>query len=1201
MNSKLFRGLILIIILLSCISNLFSRDELLEILEDELEREITELSSQEIPPYFISYSLSDVYHYLTSAAFGSLTDSNESRTRLLKVIVRVGDYSLDNTHQLRGDYMARYSARERRYLPIVIDDDADAIRSAIWQETNRIYRQAVEMYSKVKANIAVKIEEEDQSNDFSEESDIEEYYESPLNIDEILVNKTVWQEKVKQYTHPFLQNEDIYDGQATFEFTAVRNYFITTEGTKIIQNNTISRIAINSFIKSDDGMELPLYKRYSSFLPENLPDDEQVLTDVGDMIHSLQMLKKAAVVEPYTGPAILSGRAAGVFFHEIFGHRIEGHRLKREDDSQTFKKKIGEKVLPEFIDVIFDPSQKEFKGLDLLGYYQYDNEGIRGQKVTVVKSGILNDFLMSRSPIEGFTVSNGHGRAQIGYKPVSRQSNMFIQSSLLLSMDQLRDKLIEQCKSQGKEFGLFFKDIMGGFTLTGRYVPNSFNVIPMEVYKIYTDGRPDELVRGVDLVGTPLLVFSNIKATGDEWGVFNGTCGAESGGIPVSAIAPALLVSQVEVQKKIKSQERPPVLSRPDITVERAGKDSLKSEGNREQGERNPGDNKRNQEPPDGSRKGETKNQVVIRVGDDASTRYIILQAMKDELSRNMKELKLENLQKPFFISYTVRDVETMEIVANLGSIEKSEREENRSHQVRVMVGDYQRNDENYLDFGVDGSGNSMLQNADKIPMEDDYYGIRRALWIATDNVYKSAAEQFERKKAAIEQQSLPEQEAQLADFSRAPVIRSIEPPEKFAIDLSHWEDIARDLSYTFHDYTDIFASQVRIFFYQADEYFVNSEGSEIIRPIILAAIQIMALTQALDGENIGDHLLYYQNIPGELPSKGKIIDDIRKLAKNLTDLRSAPVFDDYYTGPVLFEHQAAAELFVQRLFNQVSGLVAFRKPLASDKHTQFFLNRSMGETLDKRMGKRIIARDLTIKVLPGLKEIAGQNLIGNYKIDAEGVQPPGELLLVENGILKTFLNDRIPTSTVKSSNGHQRSIIGRIWGNQNATGPSVVMVHSSNPVSEKRIKQQLIQLAKEEGLEYGLVVKKIQSPVDCSNLSLDLSRQSFGRIPSNENLVAQPIYVYKIFVKNGKEELVRAADFSAISVSSLRQMGGVSKEPYVYNILAPVNEYGRIDNWSGIPASFIVPGFVLLNELEVKMEQREYTSRLPVVSNPLE
>ena len=199
-----------------------------------------------------------------------------------------------------------------------------------------------------------------------------------------------------------------------------------------------------------------------------------------------------------------------------------------------------------------------------MGYYTYDDEGIKARPVTIIESGILKGFLMSRSPIENYPLSNGHGRAQAGYQPVSRQSNMLVTTTQPVSEQELREKLIELCKEQGKSFGLFFKDIQGGFTFTGRSLPNSFNLLPTEVYRIYTDGRPDELVRGVDLVGTPLVTLSMISDAGGTCEIFNGICGAESGSIPVSVVSPAILVTQVEVEKKSKSQDRSPILPRPD-------------------------------------------------------------------------------------------------------------------------------------------------------------------------------------------------------------------------------------------------------------------------------------------------------------------------------------------------------------------------------------------------------------------------------------------------------------------------------------------------------------------------------------------------------------------------------------------------------------------------------------------------------------
>src|SRR5262249_14371096 len=281
---------------------------------------------------------------------------------------------------------------------------------------------------------------------------------------------------------------------------------------------------------------------------------------------NLTSLLKAPLSDPFVGPAILSGRATGVFFHEIFGHRIEGHRQKDESEGQTFTKSVNQPVLPDFLSVKFDATKPEFQGVTLHGSYLYDDEGVKAQPVTIVDKGILKTFLMSRSPIQGFPNSNGHGRRQPGAEVVSRQSNLFVESSKQVSDAELRNMLIAEVKRQGKPYGLYFDQVSSGYTTTQRRGLQAVTVVPLVVYRVYPDGRPDELIRGVDIVGTPLASFAKILATSDKMQVFNGICGAESGSVPVSAIAPAILVSEIEVQRKERSQDRPPYLTRPPDT-----------------------------------------------------------------------------------------------------------------------------------------------------------------------------------------------------------------------------------------------------------------------------------------------------------------------------------------------------------------------------------------------------------------------------------------------------------------------------------------------------------------------------------------------------------------------------------------------------------------------------------------------------------
>jgi TldD protein len=523
-------------------------------MKDEMSRSLAALQKEPVPPYFLSYEITETETVNVRATFGTLTSSNQGRRRAVDIDLRVGDYALDNTHPVRGGF----SMPERQGFEIPIEDDAAAIRRALWLQTDQRYKKAVEQLTKVKTNVQVKVAEEDKAGDFSKgaaESAVEP-------IVRLKADRKAWEERLRKYTRPFATYADIYEASANLSITGETRWYVSSEGAAIQTSQPVYRLFLSAMTKADDGMELPRYESFSALTAEGLPGDAAVLKAVDQIIADLTALKKAPLVEAYTGPAILSGRAASVFFHEIFGHRVEGQRLKRVEDSQTFKKKLNESVLPDTFSVYFDPTLKRAAGQDLVGHYRYDNEGIKARRVAVVEKGILKTFLMSRSPLDGIPMSNGHGRRQVGSAPVARQSNLLVEVENPLTHAALKQRLLDEVKTAGKPFGLLFDDIQGGFTFGGRTLPNAFNVLPVMVYRVYPDGR-EELVRGVDLIGTPLTAFSRIVAGDDTLEVFNGVCGAESGGVPVAAVSPALLVAQIEVQKKSASQERPPTLPPP--------------------------------------------------------------------------------------------------------------------------------------------------------------------------------------------------------------------------------------------------------------------------------------------------------------------------------------------------------------------------------------------------------------------------------------------------------------------------------------------------------------------------------------------------------------------------------------------------------------------------------------------------------------
>lgn len=538
------------------------RDPLADLLAQGLQRELQHLNAQEVPPYHLLLRVDEVRQVSIGASFGALTDDSASRSRLLNVQVRVGDRALDNTRAIRGEHPSAMGGGPV-WAALPLEDRPEPLGTALWSAVDAAYQSALEGLAKVRANTAVKVDREDASSDFSEEPAPTVHEDPPLDEATLRVDRAAWAARLKAVSALFRTHPGLNQGNATLTFTATRRYLLSSDGLRVVQNLTQAQLNVQALHKAADGMDLPAYRTYSAFTPAGLPDEKTLLQDARALVARLQRLSTAPVVEPYSGPALLSGRAAGVFFHEIFGHRVEGHRMKNEDEGQTFGKRIGSPVLPEGFAIGSDPALRTFGGQDLSGHYRFDDEGVRAAPVTLVEGGVLRAFLMSRSPIQGFSRSNGHGRSAMGYAPVSRQSNLMVSCAQPLSPKALRAALKAECRKAGKPFGLRFEDVTGGFTLTGRTLPNAFNVTPLEVYKVYLDGRPDELVRGVDLVGTPLVMFSHIKAAGTDVGVFNGVCGAESGWLPVACVAPSLLVGEIEVQKQGKGQDKPPLLLRP--------------------------------------------------------------------------------------------------------------------------------------------------------------------------------------------------------------------------------------------------------------------------------------------------------------------------------------------------------------------------------------------------------------------------------------------------------------------------------------------------------------------------------------------------------------------------------------------------------------------------------------------------------------
>ncbi len=528
-------------------------DLLLSTMQGEMLRAQASLGKLDPAPYFLSYSVNDQSVIVAVGSHGSLISSTHVRRRSADVRMRIGTPALDNAHAEN-----RSSASSSGSIPL--EDDRNAIAHELWRLTYEEYRKASKAYAKVKTDTQVHAQEEDTSPDFSEEkpptsADYKELAPAP--------DQKALEKFVRQYSSPFRKYPYIYSSTVMITAQKTRFHFVSTEGNHVVAPSGYIRVAIEAETRADDGMELVRVETFQAESLDHLPQQAEIQARVDKMATDLKALRDAPLAEPFDGPALLSGRAAGVFFHEVLGHRLEGHRQRGEQEGQTFTKKVGQSVLPDFLTVVDDPTQRKLDGTDLGGWYEFDDEGMPATRVDVIKDGILKNFLMSRMPIKNFANSNGHGRSQPGLMPTGRQGNLIVSSSRTVKQSELRQKLIDEVKKQDKPYGLYFEDIQGGFTMTQRSSPQAFQVLPVLVWKVYPDGKPDELVRGIDIVGTPLAAMNRIMVTGDKTEIFNGICGAESGQIPVSAVAPAMLFSEIEVQKRAHSLNRPPILPPP--------------------------------------------------------------------------------------------------------------------------------------------------------------------------------------------------------------------------------------------------------------------------------------------------------------------------------------------------------------------------------------------------------------------------------------------------------------------------------------------------------------------------------------------------------------------------------------------------------------------------------------------------------------
>ncbi len=533
-------------------------DAVMTALSTEVERTMAAYASGEEGPYFLGYRVEETHRIGLSAGSGAVFDDQVDFTRDLIVEPRFGSRTFDSSHPLREDDSGESFVRAS--LPI--DDEELALRAAVWEATSLAVRQAAKAWQLLQANASVRVDERGTGFDLSPE--VPQKAVLPLAV--VSLDRPAWIEVLKGLSASLDAVPEVRSSRANLWVTGVNAWVVDSEGTRVRHGRVRASVSLQASIPHPEGDHVSLYRWVAVEDPDSLPSPAELEAMVQGLVRDVQALARAPEGEPYTGPVLLRGAAAGVWVHEVMGHRLEGHRQKSVEEGQTFRQLLGRRILPASISIYDDPTLDTYAGSSLAGHYAFDEQGQPAQRAELVKDGVLKGFLLSRSTLEGFEHSNGHGRADEWSAPTARMANTILETSRPKSETALRAMLIAEARRQRQPYGLVIEDLGGGYTLTGRYLPNSFLLDAVLVRRVYVDGRPDEVVRGVDLIGTPLVALSRVVAAGDDPRVFNGYCGAESGMVPNSAVSPSLLLSQQEVQRKEKSQSRPPLLPKPEVT-----------------------------------------------------------------------------------------------------------------------------------------------------------------------------------------------------------------------------------------------------------------------------------------------------------------------------------------------------------------------------------------------------------------------------------------------------------------------------------------------------------------------------------------------------------------------------------------------------------------------------------------------------------
>ena len=893
--------LTVVLIVVSCNTilgnNASKEDVLFNILRQELNYYYSHLSQDSIPVSFLSFNALDEKTVTITSDMGYSTVDDNNKRQFFPTITYKGYNKADSFVPLNKWFPCS------KDLPL--NNDTTVIKDVIWNYLRTIYDETF---------LSKRRKGADEENYPSIK--VEVYYESPLpdsNLD-----KEKWKAFLNRLST--IRKDGIpATCKAILNTQIQRQYIVNSEGTAIAQNHTYYWVTLYACVKDKNETDWPLYEQYFAFNESELPDENTLHQAMSNLIDRANALSKAPMAEAYSGPVLFSGEASGVLFHEVLGHRLER-------ENSEFKPMIGKSVLPSDLSVTSNPTLKYINGIAMDGHYLYDDDGTKAQNVECIKDGIMKDFLHNSSDNKGDAPSNGHGRAEFGKMTMPRQSNLLVDTSHPYTEEQLREMFIQDLKKNNKEYGYYVHTVSNGRTSIGFNddMASSFNVFPIETYRVYADGRPDSLVRGVSFIGTPLAVFSNIKAAGGKTGVFNGMCSARSGWVPVASSSPMLYVSQIETQCVETRNQKFTILSQPDFIP---------------------------------------KKQL-----DGVDTDSIIFRAMADEMKRCMDSLKAEDGTRPYFMDYVIYRTASDRIESSLGTRKRNDVNGIKyKGRVSLITGDKMKT---YKDWDV---------NFNNLPDEESYNHIRRELWLASESLFNRLVK-YPHNGATRAQEFLDDS---IPEWSKLPGGLFMEQSalNNYQKDVETLGVLADTLSAIFKNYPELFDTEVLFNLDYADAYRVTSDGFRSRTPLKRVRLYAPANYLAPDGKTYSDSYGIGRYDIDEFPSTDSLITWIGKMVYRLKHPKKMTITKETdYVGPVLCEGNSAEE----ELYSALDG----RTNIAHYIHSKLNYKDKTYDRMYQKLGERVVNKQISVWQLGNDSVYNGRRLLKYRKHDADGIRP---------------------------------------------------------------------------------------------------------------------------------------------------------------------------------------------------------------------